>query len=97
MTEGAAEDVLGKCPLCGGEIKESQKAFGCANWKANGCKFAVWKTVAQRPVTMEEAKELIANGRTGLLDGFVSKKGSNFSAMLVIKEGKVVFEFPPRT
>ena len=35
--------VLGKCPLCGGDVVETPKAYGCSNWKSNGCKFAIWK------------------------------------------------------
>lgn len=31
-----------KCPLCGGDVQENSKAFGCANWKS-GCRFTLWK------------------------------------------------------
>lgn len=54
---------------------------------------AFWKTIAQRDVTTEEYSELIASGKVGPLGGFISSKGSKFSAMLVLKDGKVGFDF----
>jgi DNA topoisomerase-3 len=37
-------------------------------------------------------------GKTGLIEGFVSKRGSNFSAYLTLAKDKkkAEFEFPPR-
>ena len=37
----------GVCPLCGGGIVESDRAFGCARWR-EGCKFTIWKNAAER-------------------------------------------------
>lgn len=34
--------VLGRCPRCGGEVKEFSSGFGCSNRDA-GCKFIIWK------------------------------------------------------
>ena len=34
--------VIGICPECGNPVIESEKAYGCSNWK-NGCRFTVWK------------------------------------------------------
>ena len=33
---------LRPCPVCGNPVVESEKSFGCSNWK-NGCKFTIWK------------------------------------------------------
>ncbi len=42
-------------------------------------------------------KKLLAEGKTDLLRGFVSKKtGRKFEAFLISKDGKVAFDFPPR-
>lgn len=35
-------EAVGICPVCGNNIVEKEKNFGCVNWK-NGCKFAIWK------------------------------------------------------
>jgi DNA topoisomerase-3 len=43
-------------------------------------------------------RKLLAEGKTDLLKDFVSKRnGRKFEAFLVLKEGKVAFEFAPRT
>ncbi|NOZ83942.1 MAG: hypothetical protein GXP60_03905 [Epsilonproteobacteria bacterium] len=26
-------EILGKCPECGGDVVESKKAYGCSNWR----------------------------------------------------------------
>jgi DNA topoisomerase-3 len=51
-----------------------------------------------REIPAEEAERLVEMGRTGLIDGFVSKRGSNFSAYLTLAKDKkkAEFEFPPR-
>jgi len=86
---------LGPCPCCEeGSIVESKKGFGCNRWR-EGCQFVIWKIVAQRPISPETAEELLINGQTSLLDGFVNRKGEAFSACLVIDHrGKVTFAKP---
>jgi DNA topoisomerase-3 len=41
---------------------------------------------------------LLDEGRTNLIEGFVSKRGANFSAYMVLSQNrkKAEFEFPPR-
>lgn len=94
----AKGDKICVCPKCGGDIVETEKAYSCSNWRDadGGCKFVVWKKIASREISQEEAKTLIENGETEQLDGFVSKAGKSFSAKLVIEDGKVVFKFPER-
>ena len=43
-------------------------------------------------------ERLVELGKTGLIEGFVSKRGSNFSAYLTLSKDKkkAEFEFPPR-
>ncbi len=44
----AAKELEGlSCPLCGGRVLESEKAFGCAEWKG-GCRFTLWKNALLR-------------------------------------------------
>ena len=51
----------------------------------------------QRAIEKEQVQKLLANGRTDLIDKFISKKGRPFKAFLVVGEGgKVGFEFEPR-
>jgi len=84
--------ALGSCPKCSeGEIIEGKKAFGCDRWR-EGCKFVIWKEIAQKAISREIAEELLINGQTGLLDGFKSRKGEPFSTCLIFdRTHKVVF------
>jgi DNA topoisomerase-3 len=77
------------CPKCGKVIKENYKKFQC-----QGCDFALWKIVAGRQLEIPEVDELIAKGRVGPLQGFRSKMGKPFAA--IIKMGpdfKPEFDF----
>ncbi len=73
------------CPKCGGEIHENYKKFQCQK-----CEFALWKIVAGRQFEMAEIEELLTKGTVGPLQGFRSKQGFPFAA--VIKMGA---EFKP--
>ncbi|MBQ8136576.1 MAG: DNA topoisomerase III, partial [Clostridia bacterium] len=35
------------CPLCQQKVQETDKAFGCSDWK-NGCRFTLWKDCLKR-------------------------------------------------
>ncbi|MDQ8184069.1 DNA topoisomerase 3 [Pelagicoccus sp. SDUM812002] len=85
-------DKFGDCPICKSPVVEGAKGYGCCNWK-NGCRFIVWKQVAQRPISAEEARTLLEKGVTDTLEGFKSKAGKEFSAKLKIKGDKVQFDF----
>ncbi|MBC2607438.1 type IA DNA topoisomerase [Pelagicoccus albus] len=85
-------EKFGDCPLCGSAVVEGTKGWGCCNWK-NGCKFVIWKQIAQRELSEEEATLLLEKRETPQLDGFKSKAGKEFSAKLKIKGGKVQFDF----
>ncbi len=57
----------------------------------------VYKNIGGRQLSLEEAKELVTKRKIGPLDGFVSKAGRPYSAILYINdENKVKFEFPER-
>ncbi|MBT3261669.1 DNA topoisomerase 3 [bacterium] len=87
---------IATCPLCGGDISENRKAYGCSNWKEKSCKFVIWKIVASRKVTPDEAIKLINTGETGFLRGFKSRAGKNFEANLKFNDDhKVEMEFKP--
>jgi DNA topoisomerase-3 len=51
----------------------------------------------QRAIEKEQVQKLLTQGRTDLLDKFISKKGRPFKAFLVLgPDKKVGFEFEPR-
>lgn len=87
------------CPICGEEIIEYSSGYGCKNiheTDGNGekkCNFWINKNIASRPISKEEAEQLIADGKTGFLDGFVNSNGNEFSCRLVLEEdGNIKFD-----
>ncbi len=79
------------CPKCGGEIHEKYKQYQCV--KA-GCDFAFWKTLCSRMFEPEEVEKIIKDKVIGPLQGFRSKQGFPFAAVLrMTAEHKVEFDF----
>jgi len=77
------------CPKCGGVIKENYKKFQCQK-----CDFFLWKIVAGRQLEIAEAEELIVKRVVGPLQGFRSKLGRPFTALIKLSpEFKAEFDF----
>jgi DNA topoisomerase-3 len=77
------------CPKCGGEVHEKYRQFQCVK-----CDFAIWKTLCSRMFEMEEVEQLITEKQVGPLQGFRSKKGFPFAAVLKLTaEFKIEFDF----
>jgi len=70
-----------KCPKCGGTVNENYKKFQCAN-----CDFAIWKVIAGRRIESEEVEALITTRAIGPLQGFRSRIGRPFAAMLKLRD-----------
>ena len=82
----SARKKLGiKCPLCDGEVETTPFGYGCSNYRTNGCKFSIG-TIAGRDLTEEEVTKLLTEGKTEILNGFVSKLKKKFSAALIYKK-----------
>ena len=92
------DSVIGKCPLCGGEVKRNNSFYGCSNYKTNGCKFSINTVICGKMIPVVQIQKLLAEGKTDVMEGFVSpRSGKSFSAAFVLKDGKAVFEFPARS
>ncbi len=79
------------CPKCGGEVHEKYKQFQCVKEK---CDFAIWKTLCSRMFETEEVEKLITEKQVGPLQGFRSKQGFPFAAVLKLTpEFKMEFDF----
>jgi DNA topoisomerase-3 len=89
---GFASIALGPCPLCGSEVVEQEKSYGCRGWR-QGCKFAIWKTIAGKRISVRTAQALLRQGRTPALNRFQSKAGKPFEARLRLEAGEVRFDF----
>jgi DNA topoisomerase-3 len=69
------------CPRCGAKIHEGYKHFTCEK-----CDYKLWKVVASRQWEPEEMDELLAKRTIGPLQGFRSKMGRAFAAMIKLKD-----------
>lgn len=87
-------DVIGVCPVCGKNVTRNRYGYGCQGYK-EGCKFKISGNICNRVISLTNAKELLANGKTYKIKGFVSKKsGKQFDARLILdKDMQVVFDF----
>ncbi len=92
-------EPLGKCPKCGSRVFENGMNYVCekSTGPARTCDFKTGAIILQQAIEKPQVVKLLAEGKTDLLKGFVSKKtGRKFEAFLVLGGGKVSFEFAPR-
>jgi len=69
------------CPKCGVVIHENYKHFKCEQ-----CDYRLWKVVASRQWEPEEMDELLSKRSIGPLQGFRSKMGRAFAALIKLDE-----------
>ena len=88
--EGQFSDLEAKCPKCeSATFKESYKAYEC-----KGCGLLIWKNMAGRELERSEVQTLLEKGAIGPLEGFRSKLGRPFSAVVKLDENlKQSFDF----
>jgi DNA topoisomerase-3 len=77
------------CPKCGGVVHETYKKFQCQQ-----CDFALWKILAGRQFEVDEMETLITQREVGPLQGFRSKMGHLFNAIIrLIDTFEMKFDF----
>ena len=96
---------LGACPACGARVFEHgsnyvcEKAVPTLQHPHPTCTFKTGAVILQQPVNHEQVHKLLTEGKTDLLDKFISNKTRRaFKAYLVwdAQAGKVAFAFEPR-
>lgn len=80
------------CPDCKQALKDKGSFYGCSGY-AKGCKFSLPKKLSGKTLSEKILNELIDQGKTGVIKGFKSKKGTDFDASLTLLEGKITFAF----
>ena len=77
------------CPKCGGVVQENYRRFACT-----ACDFSIGKHPASRSFEIEEVEQLLRQRQIGPLQGFRSRTGRPFAAVLKISaEHKLEFDF----
>lgn len=77
--------VLGKCPICGNNIVEGTKGYGCMGYKT-GCNYVIWKDSTElkrykKRLTKKMVKELLEKGEVQLA-GLTDEKGNSFDGIV---------------
>ncbi|MEO6847033.1 MAG: DNA topoisomerase III [Chthoniobacterales bacterium] len=88
--EGQFAELDAKCPKCSHrKFKQDYRTYRCES-----CDLLIWKIMAGREFEPDEIKKLLEIGKIGPLEGFRSKMGRPFAAVVKIgEEFKPVFEF----
>ncbi|MCW5628405.1 MAG: DNA topoisomerase III, partial [Rhodoferax sp.] len=104
LVDFAGKESLGACPKCGAAVYDHGKNYVCEKsvptdaQPTPSCDFKTGQIILQQPVTREQMSKLLAEGKTDMLDKFVSMRTRRpFKAMLAWdpEAGKVGFEFAP--
>lgn len=96
-------DVVGKCPCCGSDVVDRDKAFFCSNYD---CSFALWKSnkffdAISKRMTRNVAEALLKDGAVRLDKCKSVRTGRTFNCILRMEpneEQKAQFslEFPKK-
>lgn len=91
---------VGPCPKCQSPVFEHGLRYICEKsvGPAKSCDFRSGKVILQQEINRDQMAKLLNEGKTDLLDGFVSSRTNRkFKAFLVRQaDGKIGFEFEPR-
>ena len=93
-------EALGTSPLDGTRVFETPAAYMSESAMVGdeGKGLRISKIILDKVLSPLHIRQLLAEGRTELISGFISKKKRPFDAYLLLAgNGKISFEFPPRT
>ena len=95
------ENKLCKCPLCDeGDIYVTPTSYVCnRRISGDGCKARLSREMCKYEIPREQALKYFNEGKTDVIEAWISKKGRPFKAALTCnKTGKRMlgWEFPPR-
>ena len=76
------------CPNCGAVVKENYRRFACTK-----CEFSMSKTPGSRQFEVVEVEQLLIDRTIGPLQGFRSKIGRPFAAILKISRDEEIKNF----
>jgi DNA topoisomerase-3 len=105
LADFSDQESLGACPKCGAPVYAHGSSYVCSHAVPTlaqakpTCDFKSGQIILQQPVERAQMRKLLAEGKTDLLDKFISNKTRRaFKAFLVWDKaaGKVGFEFEPR-
>jgi DNA topoisomerase-3 len=93
------QEPLGRSPVDDTFVYETPFAFVSESALQPGGKagLKISKRILDRQIEAKHIRQLLEEGKTELIQGFISKKKRPFDAYLLLdNKGKISFEFPPR-
>ncbi len=88
---------IGKCPKCSSRVFEYDMEYACEKSAGSQkeCTFRSGKVILQKEISRNQMEKLLSNGRTDILDGFISNRTNRkFKVCLIRKtDGNIGFEF----
>jgi DNA topoisomerase-3 len=93
-----AGESLGKSPIDGSPVFVTPTAYVSASALDGDKKgLRINRMILAKEISPDHIRELLKDGKSSLISGFISKKKRPFDAWLLLdKSGKLSFEFPPR-
>ncbi|MCX8094967.1 MAG: DNA topoisomerase 3 [Caldisericia bacterium] len=82
------EKSLGKCPICGSNVLETETKFKCEN---DNCSFSINKFILGKEIKREDMIELLGGRETKIFQ--FKSKGKKFKAQLKLEKDKLKFIF----
>jgi DNA topoisomerase-3 len=86
-------EVIGKCPMCGGDILEGKSGYGCKNWNAaSPCKFLIPKIgfentmLCHCKITKTMAKSLLAGKTISGVTLYSRDKNKDYPGSIALKK-----------
>ena len=77
---------LGKCPLCGGNVVDKKKIYGCDSYQKNHCNFLIGKTMASKNLSPTIIKQLLESGKSKTkIKGFKKADGTTFDSYIKLE------------
>ncbi|ALJ56405.1 DNA topoisomerase 3 [Candidatus Xiphinematobacter sp. Idaho Grape] len=93
----SSTSIVGSCPVCHeGKVYDTGFSYCCNRMLAKECTLNIGKVILQKEIPQDQMIKVLQTGKTDLISQFVSRKGRRFSAYLILKNGKVKFEFLER-
>ncbi len=94
-----SQNPLGKSPIDSSNVYETPTSYmsesALKGDEKKGLKIS--KIILSKDIQPEMISKLLTEGKSELIEGFISKKRRPFDAYLLLaKNGKISFEFPPR-
>lgn len=91
--------IIGKCPVCGKNVIETEKYYRCENYKKeDGCTFILGKVTAGKTIPQKEFLKLLEQKPTSKMKFKKPNSKDTFETCLIFDKdkGKIVFDFGPK-